>query len=70
MKASVDKTFGLKNKKGKQVQSMLASARGMAGEDNAALQKRREEMKRAEAAALNALLFTVRSDVCAAPLPG
>jgi hypothetical protein len=59
-KVKTDKTFGMKNKKGKAVQQMLASQKGGQVTDNAAAQKRREEMKRAEAAALDALLFQVR----------
>jgi hypothetical protein len=59
-KQKVDKTFGMKNKKGKAVQQIIAAQKGGVATDSAAMQKRREEMKRAEAAALEALLFQVR----------
>lgn len=59
-KQKLDKTFGMKNKKGKAVQQIVAAQKGGQVADNAAAQKRREEMKRAEAAALDALLFQVR----------
>eukprot|EP00967_Tisochrysis_lutea_P157188 scaffold318413_cov32-Tisochrysis_lutea.AAC.2 len=61
-KTKVDKTFGMKNKKGKAVQSLIAAQRGGQGNDSAAAQKRREEQKKAEAQALEALLFQVSSD--------
>uniref|UniRef100_A0A7S3SR53 ZC3H15/TMA46 family C-terminal domain-containing protein n=1 Tax=Emiliania huxleyi TaxID=2903 RepID=A0A7S3SR53_EMIHU len=54
-KPQVDKTFGMKNKKGKAVQAKFHTQNG--GADNAAQEKRRAEMKKAEQEAMNALLF-------------
>ena len=57
-KPQVDKTFGMKNKKGKAVQAKFHTQNG--GADNAAQEKRRAEMKKAEQEAMNALLFQAR----------
>ncbi len=54
----VDKTFGMKNKKGKAVQNMARAAQGSnAAQDAKAFKAQKEAAKRAEIEAMNALLF-------------
>ena len=55
--SKVDKTFGMKNKKGKAGRDIVRSQAGGQVSDAAAFKKQKEAQKRAEMDAVNALLF-------------